>query len=476
MSGRRIRVFVSYAHANRDAVELLLDHLGWLENDERIELFDDRKLIAGEEWDKRLRHEIAVADIVLFVVTAKFMSSPYCTKVELKEVLRRREAEGICVIPILAETCAWTSMPLAELQALPRDDSLQLKPLNKWGNDVDVALTQIAKQVEANVLKIEKLRLPSSDLTGTSTHVGHWRLPVPPVRCYGREAQTAAVVASLLSEPPRPVLITGAPGMGKSTISRVVACQEAVVGHFGERRAFAGLEAATDADQLMRQVALALGLTSDAPSLPFIRHVADGRPLLLVLDNLETACRDDDRGSGEALAGLAALPGVRLLASFRGARPPLGPAWRLPVEADQLPEPAARRLFLDLAGDDKAADPDLPRLLADLEGMALAIELVGWQAASERTLATLWQRWKVAPSLLLRAGNADHRLTNLERSIALSLEGRGPSGGAARRLFSLMGMLPDGMAAADLLSLLPDVGLEAAATNIPSLYRTYHAA
>ena len=140
MSGRRIRVFVSYAHANRDAVELLLDHLGWLENDERIELFDDRKLIAGEEWDKRLRHEIAVADIVLFVVTAKFMSSPYCTKVELKEVLRRREAEGICVIPILAETCAWTSMPLAELQAYQRDDSLQLKPLNKWGNDVDVAL------------------------------------------------------------------------------------------------------------------------------------------------------------------------------------------------------------------------------------------------------------------------------------------------------------------------------------------------
>ena len=42
MSARRIRVFISYAHANRDVVELLLDHLGGLENDERIEIFDDR--------------------------------------------------------------------------------------------------------------------------------------------------------------------------------------------------------------------------------------------------------------------------------------------------------------------------------------------------------------------------------------------------------------------------------------------------
>ena len=151
VSARRIRVFISYAHANRDVVELLLDHLGGLENDERIEIFDDRKLIAGEDWDERLRQELAQADLVLFVVTAKFLRSSYCAKVELKETIRRREDEGIVVMPIIAEHCLWTSLPLARLQALPKDDNLQLKPLNKWGADTDVALTQIAQQVEINV-------------------------------------------------------------------------------------------------------------------------------------------------------------------------------------------------------------------------------------------------------------------------------------------------------------------------------------
>ena len=142
MSARRIRVFISYAHANRDVVELLFDHLGWLQNDERVEIFDDRKLTAGEDWDERLKQELAQAELVLFVVSAKFLRSAYCTKIELKETIRRREAEGVRVIPILAETCAWTSMPLAKLQALPKDANLQLKPLNKWGRHRDVALTQ----------------------------------------------------------------------------------------------------------------------------------------------------------------------------------------------------------------------------------------------------------------------------------------------------------------------------------------------
>ena len=119
MSARPIRVFISYAHANRDVVERLLDYLGVLKNDERIEVFEDRQLIGGEEWDPRLKQELARADLIILVVTAKFLSSAYCAKIELKEAIRRRENEGIVVMPIIAETCPWTRLPLARLQALP---------------------------------------------------------------------------------------------------------------------------------------------------------------------------------------------------------------------------------------------------------------------------------------------------------------------------------------------------------------------
>ena len=121
------------------------------------------------------------ADLVLFVVTAKFLRSAYCARVELKETIRRREADGITVMPIIAEHCQWSTLPLARLQALPKDDNLQLKPLNKWGRDRDVTLTQIAAQVEINRL-VAAGRDCTATLASVSVAAGRsgWREPDPP--------------------------------------------------------------------------------------------------------------------------------------------------------------------------------------------------------------------------------------------------------------------------------------------------------
>ena len=177
LSVRPIQVFISYAHANRDVVELLLDHLGGL-----AERRADRDLRRPSARRRRglgraAEGGVGQADLVLFVVTAKFLRSSYCAKVELKETIRRREVDGIIVMPIIAEHCLWSTLPLARLQALPKDKNLQLKPLNKWGRDTDVALTQIAAQVEINVGRLWR---------GPRRHghaiVGH---AVPPARAAG---------------------------------------------------------------------------------------------------------------------------------------------------------------------------------------------------------------------------------------------------------------------------------------------------
>ena len=82
------------------------------------------------------------------------MRSPYCTKVELRGALERRVKEGTRVIPIIAETCDWEAMPIFKIAALPKDKTNNLKPLNKWRNDKDVALTQIAQHVRRNVERL----------------------------------------------------------------------------------------------------------------------------------------------------------------------------------------------------------------------------------------------------------------------------------------------------------------------------------
>ena len=45
-------------------------------------------------------------------------------------------------------------MPVLKIAALPKDKANDLKPLNKWRGDKDVALTQIAQQVRRNVERL----------------------------------------------------------------------------------------------------------------------------------------------------------------------------------------------------------------------------------------------------------------------------------------------------------------------------------
>jgi hypothetical protein len=159
-----VRVFISYRHADHRTLEELRDHLGWLENSDQITVFVDRDLLAGDDWDERIKAEVECAEIVLLVVTASFMRSSYCTKVELKRALERQAGQGVRLIPIIAATCDWEAMPIFRTAALPKDEAYNLKPLNKWRSDRDVALTQIAQHVRRTVDKLAAARQPATPI------------------------------------------------------------------------------------------------------------------------------------------------------------------------------------------------------------------------------------------------------------------------------------------------------------------------
>jgi hypothetical protein len=82
----------------------------------------------------------------MLLVSAGFMGSPYCTKIELSEALNLASTKDAIIVPVIAETCDWEAMPIRNYAALPKDKTNNLKPLNKWRQDRDVTLTQIAKQ------------------------------------------------------------------------------------------------------------------------------------------------------------------------------------------------------------------------------------------------------------------------------------------------------------------------------------------
>ena len=123
----------------------------------------------------------------------------------------------------------------------------------------------------------------------------------------------------------------------------------------------------------------------------------------------------------------------------------------------------ARRMFLQIAGAGFATDPNLDGLLGTVDGVPLAVELLGYAAQGQPELAQLEQRWQQERVGLLERLGGGRRELSVPVSIELSLTDprMTPEG---RRLLALLGQLPDGIAHQDLTALLPSVGLRAAAT------------
>ena len=124
-----IRVFVSYAHFDETWKDAFVLHLDILRNEKLIREWNDRRIIAGQNWDKEIRRELEDADIVIFLVSTPFLASGYIQGVEVRLALTREKAGKAVVVPIILKDCAWKEQPWKKNQVLPKDG----KPITHWG-------------------------------------------------------------------------------------------------------------------------------------------------------------------------------------------------------------------------------------------------------------------------------------------------------------------------------------------------------
>jgi len=107
---RRTNVFVSYSHVDKDYVSSsgLLGYLSGLSR-EGVDFWHDERLVAGENWDDRIREQINSSDVALVLVSQAFLNSAYCQDVEIASFLSRRASAGLVVFPIIIAPCDWKS-------------------------------------------------------------------------------------------------------------------------------------------------------------------------------------------------------------------------------------------------------------------------------------------------------------------------------------------------------------------------------
>jgi tetratricopeptide (TPR) repeat protein len=280
--------------------------------------------------------------------------------------------------------------------------------------------------------------------------------------CFGRDDLVSELVATLLEADPPPTAILGGPGHGKTTISLKALHDPRVASRYGARRFFVRCEGARTRDALAGEVALAMGL-EPGPNLG-VRAFAEleRKRAALVLDNIETPWEADTLATEDLLGQLSSVRALCLIVSVRGLQRPQGVAWGEPVGVPPLDLAAARQAFLAVAGQVFDSDPRLEDLLNAVDRVPLAITLLAYQGEGQPNLNSLWERWQAERTKILQRAGGTHRLNNLDLSLELSVSGPRMDD-AARCLLSLLGVLPDGIAWADLDALLPGQGTAAAA-------------
>jgi tetratricopeptide (TPR) repeat protein len=139
------KVFISYSHKDEQWKDRLVTHLRVLEKQALLDVWDDRRIKAGEDWQEEIRQALNSADIAILMISANFLTSDFILGEEVPPLLERRQNQGLKVIPLITKPCVWQQVKwLRPIQARPKDG----KPLSRMrGGKLDEALAALAKEI-----------------------------------------------------------------------------------------------------------------------------------------------------------------------------------------------------------------------------------------------------------------------------------------------------------------------------------------
>ncbi|KAJ7487042.1 P-loop containing nucleoside triphosphate hydrolase protein, partial [Mycena latifolia] len=269
---------------------------------------------------------------------------------------------------------------------------------------------------------------------------------------HGRESEVSTVIKQFSHQIPR-IVILGAGGMGKTSLARAILHHPEITARYNQHRVFVACDTATSSIQLAALIGAYLGLNPGKDATQsVIHHFSKSPPSLLILDNLETVWepRESRTDVEKFLCLLADINHLALIITMRGAERPANVQWSHPFLGPLKPltQEAARETVLDIVDSGYSLE-DIDKVLSLTDNMPLAIDLIA-HAVDYEGASSVLNRWETEKTALLSEGY--DKSSNLDLSILLSLESpRLTSLPQSRELLSLLSMLPDGLADADLV-------------------------
>ena len=146
MSGARMKIFVSYSHAEAEWLKRLQVHLKPLERAGIIAWWDDTRILPGMVWRDEIEKALATAHIGVLLVSADFVASDFIANHELPDLLAAAQDRGLTILSLIVGPSRFKRMPeLSRFQAV-NDPDRPLMGLPKVEQEAE--LLKLANRIE----------------------------------------------------------------------------------------------------------------------------------------------------------------------------------------------------------------------------------------------------------------------------------------------------------------------------------------
>ena len=177
-------IFISYSHLDPVWKDRLLGHLKVLEAQAQIEAWSDSRIEVGDDWEAKIQEAMAHASIAILLISHNSLASDYILTKEMPFLLERRQRDGLRLIPVIVEACAWDTVDwLKDIQVYPGGKkSLAELPKPRRGR----ALANFTKKV-AEFVKLAGPTPTSAGSIPINPRVNISRLPSTSPLLFGRD-------------------------------------------------------------------------------------------------------------------------------------------------------------------------------------------------------------------------------------------------------------------------------------------------
>jgi WD40 repeat protein len=387
----RDRLFVSYAHQDKDLVRVFLQMLRRLQPPgERI--WWDGEILAGEQWRQEIQDQLDRAHSSLLFISNDFLESTFINEIELPNL--RNAGVRLLLIPA-RKTTLEEDASLGELQWLAEPTAPLLHPhagvqderITAAAERAQSALRQHGFPDEARDAmpaaprRDDRPRRPAAPLPPPAPAGPRLGVPELPPEYVPRPGEHADIAAALLSPEGgalgltgRGLGIHGQGGIGKSVIAAALARDDHLAGHFPDGVAWQSVGEFPDLVGLQRDLATRLGV-----EVGEIRAPAEGRQALAAaLADKRLLLVVDDVWSAMAVEAFRVVgPRGRLLYTTRDPELVAGQGIAS-VAIDVLHAAAATAVLAGAAGAEVDELPATAEQVVEFsDGVALAVALVG---------------------------------------------------------------------------------------------------